>query len=71
MDATLKRTNGVNLIIQSGGVMTDAVSDGFHTFGELYRHRAALFSVICNVFKEKAWKSRLHSDGTMFDRQAH
>ena len=34
------------------------VSDGYHTFNELYHHRAVLFSVICNVFSEKAWKSR-------------
>lgn len=43
------------------------VSDGYHTFEELYYHRMILFSVICNTFKEMAWKSKLHSDGTMFD----
>lgn len=43
------------------------VSDGYHTFDELYYHRMILFSVICNTFKEMAWKSKLHSDGTMFD----
>lgn len=41
-------------------------SDGFHTFNELYHHRMILFSVICSQNKDKAWKSRLHSDGTMF-----
>ena len=24
------------------------ISDGYHTFNELYHHRAVLFSVICN-----------------------
>lgn len=43
------------------------ISDGYHTFEELYYHRMILFSVICNTFKEMAWKSKLHSDGTMFD----
>lgn len=43
------------------------ISDGFHTFGELYYHRMVLFSVICKVFKEKAWKSWKHDDGTMYD----
>ena len=43
-------------------------SDGYHTFNELYHHRAILFSVICNTFPEKAWKSMLHDDGTMFDK---
>ena len=43
------------------------ISDGSHTFNELYHHRMILFSVICNMFPDKAWKSWLHSDGTMFD----
>lgn len=43
------------------------ISDGYHTFGELYYHRMILFSIICETFKEKAWKSRLHEDGSMFD----
>ena len=42
-------------------------SDGYHTFNELYHHRAVLFSVICNMFPEKAWKSRLHDTGDMYD----
>jgi hypothetical protein len=43
------------------------ITDGFHNFDELYYHRMVLFSLICNVFKDKAWKSWLHSDGTMFE----
>lgn len=43
------------------------VSDGYHTFNELYHHRAVLFSVICNQNKGIAWKSKKHSDGTMYD----
>ena len=42
------------------------VSDGFHTFDELYHHRAVLFSVICNSMPNKAWKSKLHDSGDMF-----
>lgn len=50
---------------------TDNICDGYHTFGELYEHRAALFGALCrlvgrerpaNVFK--SWK---HDDGTMYD----
>jgi hypothetical protein len=47
--------------------LTDDKSDGYHTFNELYYHRMILFSVICNQNKDKAWKSMLHSDGSMFD----
>lgn len=42
-------------------------SDGYHTFNELYHHRAVLFSVIVKAFPERAWKSRKHHDGTMYD----
>lgn len=43
------------------------ISDGSHTFGELYHHRAILFAVICNTYKEKAWKSWKHEDNTMYE----
>ena len=52
------------------GINSDNIgefSDGYHTFNELYHHRAILFAVICNQFKNLAWKSKLHSDGTMYD----
>ena len=42
-------------------------SDGYHTFNELYHHRAVLFSVICNTYKDISWKSKRHDDGTMYD----
>lgn len=43
------------------------ISDGYHTFDELYYHRALLFSVLCNTYKDRSWKSWKHSDGSMFD----
>ena len=43
------------------------LSDGYHTFNELYHHRAILFSVICNMMPDRAWKSKLHDTGDMFD----
>lgn len=46
---------------------TGKISDGYHTFDELYFHRMVLFSIICNQNKENAWRSKLHHDGTMFD----
>lgn len=42
-------------------------SDGYHTFNELYHHRAVLFSVICNMFPDKAWKAKKHDTGDMYD----
>ena len=43
------------------------VSDGSHTFDELYYHRMMLFAIICNTYKNKAWKSWKHEDNTMYD----
>lgn len=43
------------------------ITDGSHTFDELYYHRMVLFSIVCNINSDMAWKSKLHSDGTMFD----
>lgn len=43
------------------------ISDGYHTFKELYDHRMHLFAFICNGMPEHAWKSKLHHDDTMFD----
>lgn len=48
-------------------IATGDISDTHHSFDELYEHRCVLFSVICNLFPDKAWKSKLHDDGTMFD----
>ena len=38
------------------------ISDGYHTFDELYHHRAVLFSVICNSHPDISWKSLQHDD---------
>ena len=51
--------------IPEGGIGN--LSDGYHTFNELYHHRAILFSVICSSMPDKAWKSKLHDTGDMFD----
>lgn len=56
---------------------TNEVSDGYHTFGELYEHRITLFIALCKMIyndpqyqtgqKSEIWRSKLHSDGTNFD----
>lgn len=53
--------------VEAEQVITGETSDGYHTFNELYHHRAVLFSVIVKAFEDKAWKSRKHHDGTMYD----
>lgn len=39
------------------------ISDGYHTFNDLYEQRLVLFAALCNTFSTLAWKSRKHSDG--------
>lgn len=55
------------------------ISDGYHTFDELYEHRIELFMTLCRFCRvahykdgtefvgRQVWKSKLHADGTMFD----
>ena len=52
------------------------ISDDYHTMDELYDHRRALTAALLNTINqsnirfaegERAWKSKLHSDGTMFE----
>jgi hypothetical protein len=47
--------------------ITGETSDGYHTFNELYHHRAVLFSVIVANYPDRAWKAKKHHDGTMYD----
>lgn len=42
------------------------LSDGYHTFNELYHHRAVLFAALCNTYPDRAWKSMRHHDGDMY-----
>ena len=42
------------------------ISDGYHTFNELYEHRHMLFAYACKD-NPLAWKARKHDDGSMFD----
>lgn len=39
------------------------VSDGFHTFNQLYHQRTMLFAALVNQNRDISWKSRKHEDG--------
>ena len=43
----------------------DDLSDGFHTFRQLYYQRMMLFVTIVKQNKDKAWKSLRHEDGEL------
>lgn len=43
------------------------VSDGYHTFGELYDHRIELYLALCHSLAARdfvIWRSKTHSDGS-------
>ena len=42
---------------------TGEVSDGYHTFNELYEHRHALFIALSRTRLDLCWRSKLDSSG--------
>lgn len=60
---------GKDLIAQGPEDMS--VSDGYHTFEELYEHRITLYIALCKQYMKatgfRPWRSQLHSDGSGFD----
>lgn len=54
-------------ILKAAGVARmGEVSDGYHTFDELYEHRVALFMLVCRLLCHHSWRSQLHGDGSCF-----
>jgi len=56
----------ITAICEVAGVTEiDDLSDGFHTFRQLYYQRMMLFATIVKQNKDKAWKSLRHEDGEL------
>lgn len=54
-----------NMIIENKQlrvISTKDISDGHHTFGELYKNRIILFCTLCNLLPNISWKSKKHND---------
>lgn len=75
---TWYQAEDINNIIRrqkvDGSIETNEISDGYHTFGELYDHRIALFRALCSyingtsdhdTYHNAPWKSKVHSDGSV------
>jgi hypothetical protein len=60
-----------NQWVPSDGIRTDEISDGYHTFGELYDHRRALTAVLAAAAAtaDDSWRSKAHHplDDPMFE----
>jgi hypothetical protein len=57
--------NTINANKHNPEVVTDNISDGFHTFGQLYFQRMMLFATLVNLFPELSWKTERHEDGEL------
>lgn len=63
----------INWLIKALKVDTNKITDGYHTFEELYEHRCLLwvkllnYSARSNPDQEINWKSIKHSDGSVWD----
>ena len=44
-----------------------SISDGYHTFNELYEHRHMLFIALMRSNRRISWRANNHADGTMYD----
>lgn len=67
-DKTIKKyINNIIEEMRNLGISRKDISDGRHTFGDLYYHRMILFSIILNQNPDISWKAKQHHDGTMFD----
>lgn len=51
------------------GRQTDGISDGYHTFGDLYEHRRALTAALAAALPDCCWRSKAHhpDDSPMFE----
>lgn len=46
---------------------TGKISDGYHTFDELYDHRCHLFVALIKCNPEMSWRAEKNDDGTKWD----
>ncbi len=62
--------SAINTLIKVSKADTNKISDGYHTFGELYQHRIEIYIALCkkeHYQNNSVWRSRLHSDGSEMD----
>lgn len=58
----------INNLIKKEQVDTNLISDGYHTFGELYEHRITLFIALCRIIQDRTLKQvwRYKTDSKWF-----
>jgi len=53
----------INSAIQSADVDKNQISDGYHTFGELYEARCLLFVALIQAYPAQSWRADKNADG--------
>lgn len=67
MNLAIKKINDqIENYKKETGNSVDDISDGYHSFGDLYKHRTYLLA-LATIHMPYAWKARVHEDGTMYD----
>jgi hypothetical protein len=56
----------INWLIKVTKSDTNKISDGYHTFEDLYEHRIELWIAFLNEVQNNTWKSKKHSDGSIW-----
>lgn len=76
-----EKAEKINQLIKIGASVnldTNLISDGYHTFGELYEHRITLFITLCKFLsidddttcapsQYHVWRTKKHSDESEWD----
>lgn len=50
---------------KSVGCSVGEISDGYHTYNDLYNQRLHLFATVVNLKPTMSWKSKKHADGEL------
>lgn len=59
----INNTINTNAMLGNPQFDTNDISDGCHTFGQLYYQRMMLFATLVNLFPNLSWKTKRHEDG--------
>lgn len=60
-DVEMERLSAICAVANVNDI--EDLSDGFHTFNDLYEQRMYLFAALVDAYKDKAWKSLKYEDG--------
>ena len=61
---TAHRLNDLITVLSDEGILDASdISDGYHTFEDLYKQRLYLSAALFNTWSDISWKSKKHADG--------